>query len=133
MGTDLRLDGMDSLMARLNALGQAANKVANQALNEAAEPLAEAMRNNVHVSTVEHQHIRDDIQTSRVKTSGTMRYVEVGPGKETAWRAKFLEFGHATVDGGQVPAYPFVEPAIREARDEVFERLAESLRRGLGL
>jgi HK97 gp10 family phage protein len=125
---DLLVEGMDDLMARLNELGAKANRVANQALKEAAEPLAEAMRNNVNVSTVEHKHIRDDIHVSRVKVSGLVRYVEVGPGEETAWRAKFLEFGTS-----KMPAYPFVEPSLHESKHKVFAALCDALKRGLGL
>jgi HK97 gp10 family phage protein len=125
---DLQVEGMEDLLARFNALGDAADRVANQALKEAAEPLAEAIRRNVPVSTVEHKHIRDDIQISRVKISGTTRYVEVGPGKDTAWRAKFLEFGTS-----KMSPRPFMEPSLHESKGEVFRRLRDALKRGLGL
>lgn len=125
---DLQVSGMEDLLARINALGDAANLVVNQALREAAEPLAEAIRRNVPVSTVEHKHIRDDIQISRVKISGTVRYVEVGPGKDTAWRAKFLEFGTS-----KMSPRPFMEPSLHESRHKVIEVLRDALKRGLGL
>jgi HK97 gp10 family phage protein len=128
---DLQVEGMEDLLARLNALGDAANRIANQALKEAAEPLAEAMRNNVNVSNIsspDYKHIRDDIQISRVKVSGTTRYVEVGPGEETAWRAKFLEFGTS-----KMSPRPFMEPSLHESKHKVFTVLRDALKRGLGL
>lgn len=129
MGAELDIQGLDALAARVEALGKQGDKIAGSALRDAASVLADTIRRNVPVSTVEHKHIRDDIKISRPKRDEFGRlYVEVGPGKDTAWRAKFLEFGTS-----KMSARPFMEPSVQESKREVFRRLAEALRRGLGM
>jgi HK97 gp10 family phage protein len=125
---DLQVDGMQELLAKLQVLGDKASRVENQALKVGAEPLAEAIRRNVNVSNRNETHIRDDIQISGVKTKDGVKYVEVGPGMETAWRAKFLEFGTS-----KMQPYPFMQPAVDETKDEVIHRMKNEIRQALGL
>lgn len=134
---EIRLEGMDELIRNVQALGAKAARAENDALRAGGEVLAEAMRNNVRVSGKNEKHIRDDIQNSRVKTQGGVKYIETGPGKETGWRAKFLEFGHALVRKGKVighvPAYPFVGPAVQQAPRKMAEAMARVLKAALRL
>ncbi|WP_051322297.1 HK97-gp10 family putative phage morphogenesis protein [Alicyclobacillus contaminans] len=123
----MSIDGMEALLARLNGLGDRAARVQNQALRAAGNLVAEAMRENVPVSNVEHLHIRDDIQVSRVKVSADgVRSVDVGPGPKTGWRAKFLEFGTS-----KMQAQPFVERSLIEKRRDALDVIAETVRAAL--
>jgi HK97 gp10 family phage protein len=127
MVANISLDGANELMKKIDWMEDRINRMANKVLREAAKPVAEAMRANVNVSNKDHVHIRDDIKISGVRTKEDTKYIDVGPGKDTAWRAKFLEFGTS-----HAPPYPFIEPAIRETKEEVKRILRESLKAGLG-
>jgi len=127
--TRIELEGVERLARRLEQLGRKGALIQNKALREGGKIVADAMRNNVNRSKKMQTHIQDDIKISRVKGDRiSARHVEVGPGKETAWRAKFLEFGTK-----KMPAYPFVEPSLVEKREEVIETIRENFKEGLGL
>lgn len=124
----VQMEGIQGLLRELQRLGEKANRIENQALKEGAEPVAQAMRQKVRVSTKNQPHIRYNIEISRVKQEDNIKYVEVGPNKETNWRARFLEFGTS-----KMRARPFMGPAAAESRGKVLARIERALRRGLGL
>jgi len=128
VANEISLEGVNELIAQLEAMGKNVSKVENIALKAAAQPVAEDMRSLVHVSDISHKHIRDNIEISGVKKGDAGKYVTVGPGKETAWRAKFLEFGTKNM-----PAAPFVQPAGEKNADNVSRIIGEKLKEGLGL
>lgn len=128
MSSSFEVNGMDQILRRLNELGTDRKKVENKAILAGAEILAEKMRDEVPVSNVNHTHIRDDIQISKVKRKDGAPFVEVGPGEETAWRAKFLEIGTS-----KMPADPFMSRSVDLTKNPVKAELKNELRRGLGL
>ena len=134
MPNEIELSGFNEMLARLESMGnQIAGPVEDAALKAGAAPLADAMRSNVHYAPLYgkrrgEKHIRDDIRISSVKIDKEtlMKFVAVGPGKSTNWRAKFLEYGTS-----QSPAYPFVYPAVVETKAEVFGAMAAVIREAL--
>jgi HK97 gp10 family phage protein len=126
--SEFDLIGMDELLARLQQMSMNAGKVENEALNKAAEPIADAMRKNVPVSTVEQKHIRDDIEISKVKSKDGVKYIEIGPGKDTNWRAKFLEFGTSKMN-----AEPFMEPSYLQEKDNAQDIIKQHIKGAIGL
>lgn len=117
---------------------ESTNKVANyekrmksterKAILAGAKILAETIRQEVPVSDIDHLHIRDDIVISNVKTKNGVSFAEVGPSKETAWRARFLEFG--TV---KMAPNPFMSRSEKLSRDEVLQAIKRELQKGLNL
>lgn len=125
---DVELSGMDELVAKLQTMSDKAGKIEGDALRAAAEPVAEEMRGLVRVSSANEVHIRDNIEISKVKTKDGIRYIEIGPGKKTSWRAKFLEFGTS-----KMQAYPFVQPAGEHKFKEAQEIISKKIKEALGL
>lgn len=128
MGVDAELTGMDELLDRVQELGRKGSIVQNKALKAAAEPVANDMKSLVRVSNVNEKHIRDDIKVSNVRSKDGTKYVRVGPGKDTNWRAKFLEFGTS-----KMPAYPFMSPSYENKKGEAKQIMKETIKEGLGL
>lgn len=128
MGVDITLEGMDKLIDKVQELGRKGASIQNAALKAAAQPVAEEMRNTVSVSNINEKHIKDDIQVSGVKTENGRKYIRVGPGKDTNWRAKFPEFGTS-----KMSAKPFMGPAYENKKDEAKQIIKEILKEGLGL
>ena len=133
---EVTLEGTDELIAGLYKLGERIAKAAeSRALKEGGEILRQEMHGRAPVGLkrlagkrfVETGKLRESITVSRVKSKDDgVRYVEVGPSKETAWRAKFIEYG--TV---KMRAKPFMAPAVEAKRKEVYAKIAEVLRNEL--
>ncbi|MBN6186405.1 HK97 gp10 family phage protein [Aneurinibacillus sp. BA2021] len=122
------ITGMKELTARLQTLGAKAARIENQALRAGGEVVADAMRQNVNRSHENQTHIQDDIKVGNVKQNGSAKFVEVGPGKDTNWRAKFLEFGTS-----KMSPRPFMEVSATETQGEVVAKMADIMKGGLGL
>ncbi|MHB1651392.1 MAG: HK97-gp10 family putative phage morphogenesis protein [Desulfitobacteriaceae bacterium] len=125
---NIKLVGMDDLMTKLQAMGDKASRIEGDALRAAAEPVAEEIKSLVRFGSKNDVHIRDDIEISKVKTKDGIKYIEVGPGKKTNWRAKFLEFGTKNMT-----AIPFMAPAYEHKKREVTEIISRKIREALGL
>lgn len=125
--TEVKLEGVEQMLESIRSkLSSGVARVENQGLRAAGEILADAQREKVAVSTIDHKHIRDDIRVSNVRRGDGIRYITVGPGKETAWRARFLEDGTRSM-----PAQPFIYPAAHENKALIAQLLASYYRRGM--
>ena len=125
---ELELTGMGELLKRLEEMGKAASKIEVATLKEAAKPIANDAKSLVNVSSIKHRHIKDDIKIYGVKTNDGIRYIEIGPGKDTNWRAKFLEWGTS-----KMTARPFLQPAYEKNKKSITEIIIQKLREALGL
>jgi len=128
MAVEMELQGLDELLNQLKLVSDKASRVENQALKAAAQPIADEMKSLVKVSSITHLHIRDDIQVSGVKTKDGLKYLEIGPGKTTNWRAKFLEWGTS-----KMQAQPFVQLAYEHKQAEAEETMKYTIAKSLGL
>src|SRR5690606_16169574 len=127
MASEIKIEGIDEILTAIRVkLGKAADRVENRGLRAAGEVIAEEMRSRVNVSTKQHTHIRDDIRVTGVRRREGTKYVLVGPGKETGWRAHFLEFGTK-----HMHARPFIYPAFHVKRSQAMQIMAEEFRKGL--
>jgi len=124
----MEVDGMQEIQKRLSQLGTKRNRTENKAIRAGGNILAETMSNEVPVSDVNHEHIRDNIAVSGVKRSTGIPNVEVGPNKEVAWRAHFLEFG--TI---KMMPNPFISRSASVSKNDVNEAIRQELKKGLGL
>lgn len=123
----VELAGVDAMLQSLRAkLGAGAARIENKALQESGEIIAAAQREKVAVSDKASMHMRDDIKVSRVRRQDGVKYVLIGPGKETGWRAHFLEFGTK-----KAPAQPFIYPAFHEQKVAVERHMAREFQKGV--
>ena len=126
MASGMEIEGIDELISKLNSMGQNVSKLEKDILEYASEPLAKEMKNLVHVSgkhAAYYKHIRDDIQISKVQEKDGVKFIEVGPGKKTNWRAKFLEWGTS-----KMSAHPFAQPAFEKSKPTVLDRMKQKLK-----
>lgn len=123
MANELKVEGIEELMARLNSLGEAvATRTENKALREGAEVLREGISKRAPRDT---GNLAENIVMSGVKQAEIGKYIEVGPDKKHFY-GLFHEFG--TV---KMPAYPFMGPALEEDGKEVMNTMAGVLREEL--
>lgn len=128
MANGVELQGVEQMLATIRQkLSSGVQRVENQGLRAAGEIVAAAQREKVAVSSIEHVHIKDDIKVSNVRREGGQRFVLVGVGKQTGWRAHFLEYGTKNT-----PAQPFVYPVFHENKAQISQVIAISMRKGMG-
>ena len=127
MAAEFELQGLDELLNHLQQISDKAGRVENKALKAAAQPVADEMKSLVNVSSIDHLHIRDNIKISGVKSKGGIKYIEIGPGKETNWRAKFLEWGTS-----KMPAKPFVQISYEHKKKDVLEIMKQTIAEAFG-
>ena len=120
----LELLGMENLIAEVEKLGAAGNRIENKALREAGEVVREAIEKEAPKKT---GTLRESIKASGVRAKEGMKQVLVGPG-DAGWYGKFVEFG--TV---KKKANPFMARGYEVSKEEAVEKIAAELRRGLGL
>lgn len=126
----IELEGIDQLMDKLRSKMEAgANRVENRGLRAGGEVIANSMKQKVNRSSkygAGYVHMQDDIRVSGVRRSDGKKFVLVGPGKKTGWRAHFLEYGTK-----KMAARPFAYPAFHERKGEAAAIIAAEFRKGL--
>lgn len=122
-----KIEGMNELQSRLKSLGVRGRLVENSAVKAGGRIVKKRMKQEVTVSDKKHLHIRDDIQMSGVRRKDGIPHVDIGP-KETAWRAKFLEFGTKKMSPN-----PFISRSEKLSEQDVGRTIERELKKGLGL
>ena len=121
---DMKIDGMENLLAEIEKLGQKGSRIENKALREAGDVVKESIKKEVPVRTGK---LKQSITASRVKTKDGVKRVEVGPDKD-GYYGKFVEFG--TV---KMKANPFMSRGYETSKEEAMEAIEKNLKEGLGL
>lgn len=112
------------MMDKLNKINERmAGAAANKALRAGAEILQEEMSKRAPRDTGK---LAESIETSKVKTKDGVKFIEVGPNKDTNWRSKFVEFGTSKMN-----AKPFMAPAVESKKSEINNAMAGVLREEL--
>lgn len=124
MLADMKVEGMENLLAEIEKLGQAGSRIENKALKEAGDVVKTSIQNETPTRTGK---LKRSIEVSRVKTKGGIKQVEVGPGPD-GYYSKFLEFG--TV---KMKANPFMSRGYEMSKSEAESKIEEEIKRGLGL
>ncbi|OGO84691.1 MAG: hypothetical protein A2Y24_06865 [Clostridiales bacterium GWE2_32_10] len=115
----IKITGIREIESNLNKIIKGTVEKEEKALLEAGELLKKEMQKEVNVSGKKQKHIRDDIKVSTVKEDEYgIKEISVGPGKETGWRAKFLEYGTS-----KMTAKPFMEKAYRNVKDQIKKKI----------
>lgn len=144
---EMKLLGMAGVTAKLNALGDPkfAKTARNTALIKAGRVLKAAIEDNAPVAalgptadgtSLEPGELKANIGMSLIEDGPNGAYVSVGPNRNVAHIARWVEYGHRLVKGGSsklnkrggysgkgtqigfVPAYPFIRPAGEVAGPE---------------
>ena len=121
---DMKVEGMEELLAEVERLGKAGNRIENAALREAGEAVKQSIQNETPTRSGK---LKASISVSRVKTKGGIKQVEVGPGPD-GYYVKFLEFGTA-----KMKANPFMARGYETSKENAMEKIEKSLKEGLGL
>lgn len=140
---DMELEGMDSLIRKLDDMGKAGTKLQNSALKKAGEVINEEIKANAPTSSTPRQpkpktqlwrtgkHAKELLKVSGVKSKKELKYVDVGLQKgdtSKAFYLKFYEFGSS-----KTPATHFMSRAYESKKQEAQEIIKEELKNALKL
>lgn len=154
MGFDMAgLDAMKARMARMSE--QVSGPIARKAVAAGAHVIEDAMIERTPVN-VERNAGSNSLEPGAVKADIKVRFpprendlettATIGPGSKTDHVARWVEYGHRMVSGGQskvgpdgrtrgpgtaaaedVPAYPFLRPAFEASEATAMDAVAATL------
>jgi len=125
---EIRMDGVDALIEKLNAINANMSKITNTALKAAAVPVLQDAK-GTSAFTDRTGKLRRLLKTSGVKTKDGIKYVLVGIDKSDnsqIFYGKFLEFGTT-----KMSARPFLQPALEKNKSTVNEIIKDTLKAAL--
>jgi len=134
----IELSGMDDLLRKLDKTRNNVRMVRARALQAGAEVIRKAASekaprgSDAEVMAKKYskgKHLADNIAVSSMKSDSDGNYVDVGPERgdnDDFFYGKFFEFGRENMS-----ARPFIEPAIKEKRDEALDKMAEVIREAI--
>jgi HK97 gp10 family phage protein len=117
----LQLHGMQELLRQLERMGTEAEQVKKDALLAGAEMVKKAASEK---APRDSGKLSENIVISDIKEDGT---VDIGPDRDRFY-GLFLEFGTS-----KMAAKPFLQPAFEENKVQVQQKMADVIRRELGL
>lgn len=154
MGFEMK--GLQEMIGQMNNLReQVSGPIAKKAVRAAGDVVKAAMIERTP-KNIERNAGSDSLEPGAVKADIKVRFPAkdqvlettalIGPGKKTSHVARFVEYGHRMVHGGQskvgadgkvrgtgiasavdVPAHPFLRPAFEESLDAAHEAEAAVL------
>ncbi|MCD3351264.1 hypothetical protein G8V03_09725 [Clostridium botulinum D/C] len=140
---DMQLEGIDSLIHKLEDMGKAGAKVQNSALKKAGEVINEEIKANAPTSSSPRpprgktqmwrtgKHAKELLKVSGVKSKNGIKHVDVGLQKgdtSKAFYLKFYEFGSS-----KTPATHFMGKAYESKKEEAKEVIKQEIKNALGL
>jgi HK97 gp10 family phage protein len=156
--TNITIEGLGAVEEHLTKLSrEASRKIARNALRKGGEAMREAVTASAarlerspyrgpNTSALPLGALKSDIRKGATTDEDGNPSEWIGPGKYTAHVARFVEYGHRQVKGGQsrllksgktrgpgreaaapAPAYPFIRPAYEATAERCVEIMADSL------
>lgn len=139
----MQLEGMDSLLRKLEDMGKAGTRIENKALKKAGEVINNEIKANAPTSSSPRQprpkknlwrtgkHAKELLKVSGVKSKNGIKYVDVGLQKgdtSKAFYLKLYEFGSS-----KTPETHFMGRAYESKKDEAKEIIKQEIKNALGL
>lgn len=123
----VELIGVEQMMNAIHFKLNAGSEVAeNKALLEAGDIIVEGQISKLNKSNINHTHIKDNIKRSGVRRDDGLKFVLIGAGKKTGWRAHFIENGTS-----HSSANPFIYPTFHENKDRIVQLIAQRFKEGM--
>lgn len=119
MSTEFEVQGFDSLMAKIESMGKAGDKIYDKALTDGAEPILKDIKGTTTFKD-DTGKARRSFKISRVKKNKDGKYVWVGDVDGVAKYTWYLEHKH-----------PFMRPSYQEHKKEIFEIIKQSIAEGI--
>lgn len=121
MSVNLELEGVDSVIAKLEAMGKKANQAINEALEAGADPILKEAKSSTQWKD-RSGRLRKSLMISKVKTSKRGKVIWVGDVERKAPYSWYIEYGHS-----KGSAKPFLRPAYMKKKQESKQLIMQTL------
>lgn len=127
MATEFKVEGLDTLLRRLENMGKEGSIIEGESLVEAVQPMLEDMK-NTNAFKDRTGKLRKSLKISKPKKAryGSGRVVWIGDVDKKANYSWYLEYG----DSKREPR-PFMMQAYSRNQSYVYQKLKESIEKNL--
>ena len=125
MSTEFEVEGLDTLLRKLENMGKEDSTIQDNALIESVQPILQDMKNTT-VFKDRTGKLRKNLKISKVKKSKSGKVVWIGDTDKQANYSWYVEYG----DSKRAPR-PFMKSAYHKNKDIVLEKLKESIIKSL--
>ena len=126
---DIKLEGIDELISKLDKLGTEGRDIKKNALSQAGEIVARSMKELAPRSKEGNLHMADHIEVSDLTEKDGLSFVNVGPSKgdnSSFFYSKFTEWGTS-----KIPAVHWAEGSLQKNRKKIKDIIFGELKRRL--
>jgi len=126
---DIKLEGIDELISKLDKLETGGKEIKKDALSQAGEIVAKSMKELAPRSKDGTIHMADHIKVSDLEEKNGLSYVAVGPSKgdnSSFFYSKFTEWGTS-----KIKAVHWAEGSLQKNRKRIKDIIFSELKRRL--
>jgi HK97 gp10 family phage protein len=128
MSTDFEVEGLDSLLRKLENLGKEGAVIKAESLKEAVEPVLKDMKNTTKFKDRTGK-LRESLKVSPVKKTSTGLMVWIGDVDNKTKYSWYVEYG-STKSKPHDPR-EFIRVAYTDNKDKIFKTLKEKIEENL--
>lgn len=128
MSKEFEVEGLDSLLRKLENMGKEGAIIQDKSLIEAVQPILEDQRNS-NLFKDRTGKLRKSLKISKVKKSKNGKEIWVGDVDKIAQYGWYVEYG--STKSKPHKAQPFMKAAYNKNKDEVYKNLKEAIEKNL--
>lgn len=125
MSSTFEVEGLDSLLKKLENMGKEGTKIEDKAYIDAAKPILQDAR-STNAFEDRTGKLRKSLKISKVKNGKDGKFVWIGDVDKEANYSWYIEFG----DSKRRPR-PFLKPAFDKNKDSIIENMKKTIQENL--
>lgn len=125
MSTEFEVEGLDTLLRKLENIGKEGSTIQDESLVEAVQPILQDEQNTTLFEDRTGK-LRESLKISKVKKSKNGKVIWIGDVDKKANYSWYLEYG----DSKRKPR-PFMAESYNKNKSEVYKKLKESIEKNL--
>lgn len=126
--SDFEVDGLDSLLRKLQNLGKEGSLIEDNSLKEAVKPILNDEKNSALFKDRTGK-LRDSLKISKVKKAKGGKTIWIGDTDKKANYSWYLQYG--STKSKPHKARPFITEAWNKNKDSVYKNLKEAIEKNL--
>lgn len=126
--SNFEVEGLDSLLRKLENMGKEGSLVEDKSLIEAVQPILKSEQNTT-LFMDRTGKLRDSLKISKVKKSKGGKVVWIGDTDKKANYSWYVQYGSTKSKPHR--ARPFITEAYDKNKDEVYKNLKEAIEKNL--
>ena len=125
---DFEVEGLDTLLRKLENMGKEGSVIENNSLKEAVEPILEDEKNTTLFKDRTGK-LRNSLKISKVKKSKYGKAIWIGDVDKEVMYSWYVQFG--STKSKPHKARPFITQAFERNKDTVYQNLKNSIEKNL--